>query len=103
MLVPGPSAREPVAVGTHTGHLARASSGRASSGARPVDRRAANMDAERTDRRRSYSTADYTDFAHTGPGSLAGRYLRHFWQPVHVAADLPAGHTKPMRVMNEDF
>ena len=27
------------------------------------------------------TAADYTDFAHTGPGTLAGRYLRLFWQP----------------------
>ncbi|MEA2639079.1 MAG: hypothetical protein QOF51_473, partial [Chloroflexota bacterium] len=24
----------------------------------------------------------WTDFVHTGPGTLAGRYLRRFWQPV---------------------
>ena len=28
---------------------------------------------------------DYTDFYHTGPGTLAGRYLRRFWQPVSRA------------------
>ncbi|MEA2641804.1 MAG: hypothetical protein QOF51_3198, partial [Chloroflexota bacterium] len=26
--------------------------------------------------------APWTDFVHTGPGSLAGRFLRSFWQPV---------------------
>ncbi|HEY7064919.1 MAG TPA: Rieske 2Fe-2S domain-containing protein [Chloroflexota bacterium] len=45
----------------------------------------------------------YLDFVHTGPGTLAGRYLRHFWQPVYVAADLPAGYAKPLRIMSEDF
>jgi 5,5'-dehydrodivanillate O-demethylase len=43
------------------------------------------------------------DFVRTGPGTLAGRYLRRFWQPVALAADLPAGHARPLRVMSEDF
>ena len=38
-----------------------------------------------------------------GAGDLAGRYLRSFWQPVALAADLPPGHAKPLRVMSEDF
>jgi 5,5'-dehydrodivanillate O-demethylase len=46
---------------------------------------------------------DYTDYAHTGPGTLAGRYLRRFWHPVYLARDLPAGHAKPLRIMSEDF
>ena len=48
-------------------------------------------------------SAAYTDFAHIGPGTLAGRYLRRFWQPVARADDLPAGGTKPLRIMGEDF
>src|SRR3954447_25179252 len=48
-------------------------------------------------------TTDYTDFAHVGPGTLAGRYLPRFWQPVYVAADLPAGWARPLRIMGEDF
>jgi 5,5'-dehydrodivanillate O-demethylase len=51
----------------------------------------------------AYTSADYTDFAHTGPGTLAGRYLRRFWQPVYRAVDLPAGHAKPLRIMSEDY
>jgi 5,5'-dehydrodivanillate O-demethylase oxygenase subunit len=47
--------------------------------------------------------APYTDYAHTGPGTLAGRYLRRSWQPVYLARDLPAGHAKPIRIMSEDF
>jgi 5,5'-dehydrodivanillate O-demethylase oxygenase subunit len=46
---------------------------------------------------------EYTDFAHTGPGTLAGRFLRRFWQPVAIGVDLPAGHARPIRVMGEDF
>ena len=49
------------------------------------------------------SAAKYTDFAHTGPGALAGRYLRRFWQPVALARDLLPGHAKPIRIMAEDF
>ena len=33
------------------------------------------------------SARDSTDFAHTGPGTLAGRYLRSFWQPVARAQE----------------
>ena len=49
------------------------------------------------------STEAYEDYAHTGPGTLAGRYMRTFWQPVYVAANLPPGHAKPIRIMSEDF
>lgn len=46
---------------------------------------------------------DWKDFEHTGPGTLAGRYMRRFWQPVYLAEDLPPGRAKPLRVMSEDF
>lgn len=46
---------------------------------------------------------DYTDFIHTGQDTPAGRFLRMFWQPVHLAKDLKAGNAKPIRVMNQDF
>jgi 5,5'-dehydrodivanillate O-demethylase len=48
-------------------------------------------------------TTDYGKIVHTGPGTIGGRYLRAFWQPVAVGADLPAGRAKPLRVMSEDF
>jgi 5,5'-dehydrodivanillate O-demethylase oxygenase subunit len=44
-----------------------------------------------------------TDFSRTGPETLAGRYLRRFWQPVYLAKDLPAGHSVPIRIMGEGF
>jgi 5,5'-dehydrodivanillate O-demethylase len=50
-----------------------------------------------------YTSMDYTDFAHTGPGTLAGRYLRSFWQPVHNVRDLAAGRAKPLKIMSEEF
>ncbi|HEV8016852.1 MAG TPA: Rieske 2Fe-2S domain-containing protein [Stellaceae bacterium] len=46
---------------------------------------------------------DYGRIVHTGPGTSGGRYLRSFWQPVCVAADLPAGRAKPLTVMSENF
>lgn len=46
--------------------------------------------------------ADYADFVHTGPGTLAGRYLRMFWQPVCVAEHLAPGQAVPVRIMSED-
>lgn len=49
------------------------------------------------------ATEDYTDFVHIGPGTLAGRYMRMFWQPVARGEDLPAGRAKPARIMGEDF
>jgi 5,5'-dehydrodivanillate O-demethylase oxygenase subunit len=52
---------------------------------------------------RDEASPAYEDFVHTGPGTLAGRFLRRFWQPVCRAADLPAGWAKPLRIMGEDF
>jgi 5,5'-dehydrodivanillate O-demethylase oxygenase subunit len=46
---------------------------------------------------------DFTDYVHTGPGTLAGEFMRRFWHPVYLARDLPAGHAKPVRIMSEDF
>ena len=45
----------------------------------------------------------YSDIVHTGPGTIGGRYLRSFWQPVFVSADLPKGRAKPIRVMSENY
>ncbi len=39
----------------------------------------------------------------TRPGTLAGRYLRMFWQPVYRAQDLSAGRATPIRIMSEDL
>jgi 5,5'-dehydrodivanillate O-demethylase oxygenase subunit len=43
------------------------------------------------------------DFVHTGPGTIAGRYLRRFWQPIYLSRDLAKGKLVPIRVMGEDF
>ncbi len=39
----------------------------------------------------------------TGPGTVAGRYMRRFWQPVYRAKDMPAGRAVPIRIMSEDL
>src|SRR5947208_1483481 len=47
--------------------------------------------------------APWQDFVHAGPGTLAGRYLRMFWQPVFRSADLKRGSAVPIQVMNEEL
>jgi 5,5'-dehydrodivanillate O-demethylase len=54
-------------------------------------------------REKTMSTENAIDLYRTEPGTLAGRYLRSFWQPVYRARDLPAGETVPLRIMSEDF
>ncbi|HWE73408.1 MAG TPA: Rieske 2Fe-2S domain-containing protein [Stellaceae bacterium] len=44
-----------------------------------------------------------TDLLKAGPGTLAGRYLKTFWQPVYLSADLEKGKAKPVRVMGENY
>jgi len=51
----------------------------------------------------AYSRADWTDFGHVGLETLAGRYLRRFWQPVYRAQDLREGRAVPVKILNEDF
>ena len=45
----------------------------------------------------------YTDFAHVGPGTLAGRYLRRFWHPVYRSCDLAPGRPVRLQVLSEHF
>lgn len=56
---------------------------------------------ERTDPQGGHSL--WRDFVHTGPSTLAGRYLRMFWHPVCRSSDLPRGRTAPLRIMNDDL
>lgn len=46
---------------------------------------------------------DFRDFAHTGPGTLAGRFMRQFWQPVWIAEDLPPGTAQSVKLMDQEF
>ncbi|HEY3115452.1 MAG TPA: Rieske 2Fe-2S domain-containing protein [Chloroflexota bacterium] len=50
-----------------------------------------------------HAEADWTDFVHTGPGTIAGAYLRRFWQPVFRSQDLKPGKAVPIKVMSEDL
>ena len=43
------------------------------------------------------------DFVHTGPGTLAGRYLRRYWQPIYVSEKLAQGSIVPIRILGEDL
>jgi 5,5'-dehydrodivanillate O-demethylase len=43
------------------------------------------------------------DFHSTKPGTLAGRYLRRFWQPVARSCDVAAGRAYPVRLMSESL
>jgi len=54
------------------------------------------MDIEPTD-------AEAIDFVRTGPGTIGGRYLRRFWQPIYLSRDLAEGQAVPIRVMSEEF
>jgi 5,5'-dehydrodivanillate O-demethylase oxygenase subunit len=44
--------------------------------------------------------ADYTA---TGPDTLAGKFLRSFWQPVYQSARLAAGKAMPLQLLGEEF
>ena len=45
----------------------------------------------------------YADFTSVGPGSLAGRLLRSFWQPLFLSRNLLEGKPVALRVLGEDF
>jgi 5,5'-dehydrodivanillate O-demethylase len=45
----------------------------------------------------------WADFQHTGPGTVAGQFMRRFWHPVRRSRDLPRGRAIPMQIMNERF
>lgn len=49
----------------------------------------------------THTSKDWTDFQHTGPGTLAGRFMRMFWHPIYAGEDLPPGKAVPMQIMNE--
>jgi 5,5'-dehydrodivanillate O-demethylase len=45
----------------------------------------------------------YEDLVSTRPGSLAGKFMRRFWHPIHRAEELGAGKAKPIEIMSERF
>jgi hypothetical protein len=48
-------------------------------------------------------TDEVKDFAHTGPGTLAGRFLRRFWHPIQVSDALAVGRPLRVQVLGEFF
>jgi len=46
---------------------------------------------------------EFNECIMTGPGTLAGRFLRMFWQPVCCSYELAAGRPLPIRILSEDF
>jgi 5,5'-dehydrodivanillate O-demethylase oxygenase subunit len=46
---------------------------------------------------------NYSDFVHTDPGTLAGRFMRMFWQPIYRSQDLAVAKAVPVKIMGEDF
>src|SRR5579883_121864 len=45
----------------------------------------------------------WAELVETGPGTPMGRYLRKFWQPVAISAELAPGEKTTLRVMSEDL
>jgi len=45
----------------------------------------------------------YSDFAHVGRDTLAGRFLRRFWQPIFLSRELKAGHPVRLQQFGEHF
>jgi 5,5'-dehydrodivanillate O-demethylase len=52
---------------------------------------------------RSQKKLRFKDLISTLPGSLAGKYLRRFWHPIHRAEELESGQAKPIQIMGECF
>lgn len=45
----------------------------------------------------------HDEFVHVSPGTLAGRFLRMFWQPVYLSEDLAPGRAVPLHIFGEDY
>ena len=45
----------------------------------------------------------HDEFVRTGPGTLAGRFMRSFWQPVYLSTDLKSGRAVPLHILGEDL
>jgi 5,5'-dehydrodivanillate O-demethylase oxygenase subunit len=45
----------------------------------------------------------YEDLVSTGPGNLAGTFMRRFWHPIHRAEELRSGQAKPIEIMSQRF
>jgi 5,5'-dehydrodivanillate O-demethylase len=58
---------------------------------------------KRQNNNRTHKKLRYDDLVFTGPGSLAGKFMRRFWHPIHRAEDLRPGQAKPIQIMSEHF
>lgn len=54
-------------------------------------------------RQKRLKKLEFLDLVRTGPDTLAGKYMRRFWHPVHRSQDIEHGHAKPIRIMGENF
>jgi 5,5'-dehydrodivanillate O-demethylase len=61
------------------------------------------MASTKRKRNKGRAKLSLTDLVFTGPGTLAGKYMRMFWHPVYRAEELAPGRAKPIRIMGEDF
>ncbi len=52
------------------------------------------------DAQSSYKVTDL-DLHATGPGTLAGRYLRMFWHPICLVSEVEVGRTRREQIMSE--
>jgi 5,5'-dehydrodivanillate O-demethylase oxygenase subunit len=52
---------------------------------------------------RTHKKLRYQDLISTAPGTLAGTFMRRFWQPIHRAEELRPGQAKPIEIMSERF
>ena len=43
------------------------------------------------------------DLATTAPGTPGGIFMRQFWHAIGLSAELPAGRSRPLRIMSEDY
>ena len=58
---------------------------------------------DRSRKKYSHTGRNMIDLVHTAPGTLAGRYMRLFWQPVYHSDDISPGDAKPIRIMSQDL
>ena len=45
----------------------------------------------------------YQDYAHNGPDTLGGRFLRRFWQPVMLGDELEPGRPRRLQIFNQHY
>lgn len=46
---------------------------------------------------------DFNDYAHIGPDTLAGKFLRTFWQPVMLSDELAPGRPQRLQILNQHY